>query len=167
MASMHDAPWADGWRARIEDAVRAMGYESVTSLLVAHPAVPLAGLTERNALCAAPIQLVTMALREAKGEQGWQWLVADLLCRHIVDACGRGWRSGPKFRWSQTLALSSWISDVLSDGVHPDREDVLSRIATAILDDDLIEDTWVPSCPSDGVIRKHLVSLTHPADIDQ
>ncbi len=161
---MHNATWADGWRNRVEEAIHAKGYESVTTLLAAHPSVPLAILTERTGVRAAPIQLVAIALGEAKSQESWQWLVADLLCRHVVDACGQGWRSGPKFRWSQTLALSTWISDVLSDGVHPEREDVLSSIAKAILEDELIEDAWVPAGPSDSVIRRHLAPLWPPSD---
>ena len=164
MPGMHNATWKDGWRNRTQDAIQARGYQSASALLAAHPAESLASLIERTGLCAAPIQLVAMALSEAKDQQRWMWLVADLLCRHVVSACGRGWRSGPKSRWSQTLALSSWMSDVLCDGVHPEREDVLSCIAQAILDDHLIEDSWVPAGPSDSVIQKHLSVLLPPAE---
>ena len=160
---MRDTPWAEGWQVRLEEALRAQGMGSVTDLLVAHPAVPLARLAERVGLSAAPIQLVAMALAEAKGQEGWRWFVADSLCRHVVEACGQGWRVGGKFRWDQTLALSSWMSDVLSDGRHAEREEVLTRIATSMMDDDLIEDAWVPSSPADGVIRKHLAPLLSAA----
>ena len=159
MASAHEDIWADGWRSRLELAIRAKGYESVTSLLAAHPAVPLTNLTERTELLAAPIQIVALALGESNTPDRWQRLVADLLCRHIADTCRKGWRSEPQYRWSQTLALSSWISDVLSGGNNIGKEDVLSNIAKAIMDDDLIKDNWVPSSPSDEVISKHLAQL--------
>jgi len=151
--------WAEGWRTRIQEALHDKGYQSVTNLFAAYPAVPVCQIAERVGIRAAPIQLVSMALAEAKDLKAWHWLAADSLSRHIVDTCGGGWRVGPKCEWKQTLALSSWMSDVLSDSRYAQREEALSIVAKAMIDDHGIDDEWIPSGPCDSVIVRHLAPL--------
>lgn len=155
----NNAIWADGWRTRIQDALQEKGHRSVTNLFAAYPAVPFSRLAERVGIRAAPIQFVSMALAEAKDLKAWHWLVADSLCRHIVGTCSGGWRVGPKCEWKQTLALSSWMSDVLGDSRYAQREEALSIVAKAMIDDHGIDDAWVPSGPCDSVIVRHLTPL--------
>jgi hypothetical protein len=147
--------WSDEWPERILGWCQAQGYGSVSAFLAAHPAAPYYDLSKVPGLEAAPIQLIALQFKEARKLGTVRDAARDCLCRTIVEKFPEGWGRNPDARWRQTLALSTWNSDLIgAGGGMPELEPVADAIMLDIGKTTVPPDGWLPKSGDDPLIRE-------------
>lgn len=101
------------------------------------------------------VELISMAYIEARASGETRFVAIDGLCRNIVEECGTGWRSGKDWGRRQHLALSSWMSEVVTTGGNPDLLHQVKMIAKSLLGDSQVADDWIPLDNQDETLLCH------------
>lgn len=123
--------WQQDWPERIEDRVKAIGFQDMTALLADMPAQPNTQVAARLG-DVAPIQVISLQFREAKLTGRVQGAASDNLIRNLVEELPNGWGVGDKANWQAVLALSNWSSELKVTGRFVELSQKLGAISDAI-----------------------------------
>jgi hypothetical protein len=105
--------WRGNWKARLNERVRELGFDSLTSFANARPAVPVLALAdELGEEDVAGVQVLSELLAEAERSHQVTRFVRDVLVRELSECLPDGWPAvlDDANRFKVAMALGSWAA---------------------------------------------------------
>jgi hypothetical protein len=142
--------WLPNWNNRVFQAVRELGFPSLTAYLATVPSVTYDELAKRLGNF-APVQIVDAQFEEARALNCVRAAAMDSLCRELAEELPEGWGIGEDADWQSVHALSSWSSEITVTGECEEFDSTTMEIARALRA--LPPPTgWFPVGPDDPII---------------
>jgi hypothetical protein len=143
--------WSPDWVGRIDNAIRSLGFVSLTEFLASMPSQPYGEIAKRLGQI-APIQIIAVQFLEAKSARRVREAAKDSLCRNLVEQLPEGWGVGANAEWQTARALSSWSSEIQVTGECEELKSTLLAVAKALREMPPPQG-WIPKGPDDSIIE--------------
>lgn len=142
--------WRGDWAVRLRDLLAARGFQRLTDYANTRPTSTLSALADDLGVGdVAPLQVQWVLVDEARAAGQLERCARDLLCRRL-SGIGGGWPADRRWDTQKSIrrALLAWQGS-LGEARY---DEVLQRIAVALLDATDIAPGWSPSSPDDPII---------------
>ena len=101
-------PWQGDWRARIDQRVRALGFDTVTAFAASMPTAPYRQLAAALGDGIAPVQLEKTLRAESIAAHRFNVFARDCLTRYLRQDLPDGWARGAQAEFNTARAFASW-----------------------------------------------------------
>lgn len=139
--------WHGGWAERVEQRVRAHGYESLTDFADGKPSATYAELAAELGVEVAPIQVVNLLCAEAVAHGSLEHFARASLVRYLRSRLPAGWGVGQDFDFHSAHAFATWRATLTND-----YKSIAERVVVELRASPHVYQGWLPSEPDDVVL---------------
>jgi hypothetical protein len=146
-------PWQGDWQARLRNALRRVGFDTLESFLAANPGKTYFALVKLLNADIAPMQLYGEQLRAARSSNCLREAAMDCLVRFLSYYLKRGWGNGRHFQSRSASAYAAWRTTILQ--FVQDECDLTDSLDTVwnMLEMSNPPHGWIPKDTNDSLIQ--------------
>jgi len=158
--------WAPDWPDRVRMRLSQLGYRELESFLRANPGLTYGQLCQILAIPAAPVQVSSLALREAFDNGRFRWGVMDCLCRELAESLPKGFTQTSRGLHGIRMATVMWSSEISRITENDPCYEAMWRSVMNALLELPPRPGWLPRDPEDPVIQQ-VFQAPWPAHLDR